>query len=113
MGNGSELVLQLALRQKPTAFSIHGNISNEEVITNAINAVRLFGHSQILVGSGYRWGLRAGGPDGDAERPLAKICEMIAAMQVKGEKIDVTTTPDKPEERAKTGFCRIDLHLKK
>ncbi len=106
---GQEITVRLALRQKPTAFGIKDDIE-PETIANALNAVRLAGHSQILIlGSDHNneWALI-----GD-ESHVTKICEMIKAMQVKNEKIEITVTPATPEERGKTGFCRIDLRLKK
>lgn len=110
MGTGQEITIQLALRQKPMAFGIRNHFESE-VIPDALNAVRLLGHSQILVlgscSAPSLWFL-------DTDEPIvAKTCEIIAAMQLKGEKIEITTTPNTPEERDKTGFCRIDLHLKK
>ncbi|MBU1146446.1 hypothetical protein KKD80_02785 [Patescibacteria group bacterium] len=114
MGNGQELVLQLALRQKPAAFGVRRDLQTE-VVADVLNAVRLSGHIQILI-----WGSCGYGMGGTVlwdseydERLVAKVCEMITAMQVKGEKIEITTTPNTPEERGRVGFCRIDLRLKK
>jgi len=104
MGNGPEIAIQLALLKKPVAFGVDGDSNIAEVTANALNAVRLFGHSQILAEGD--WGMAL-------DQFVGKIGEMVAAMQVKGEKIEITTTPDKPEERKKVGFCRIDLRLKK
>ncbi len=114
---GQKLVLQLALRQKPAAFGIRGTIE-PEVVTNALNAVRLFGRSQILIvggGQGGGWTHRKFDDNSESgdEPLLVKICEIIAAMQLEGEKIEVATTPNTPEEREEMGFCRIDLHLAK
>lgn len=124
MRNGPELVLQLALLQKPAAFSIQleGSTPAAELVVNALNAVRLFGHSQILAEGSVPVGWHNGGDD---DRNVAKICEMITAMQLEGEKIEITTTPEETEEdkrdhagieegtRERVGFCRIDLRLKK
>jgi hypothetical protein len=95
----------LALLKKPAAFGIDGDGNIAEVTVNALNAVRLFGHSQILA-EGEEW-------RGALDQFVDKIGEMVAAMQVKGEKIEITTTPDEPKERTRAGFCRIDLRLKK
>ncbi len=116
MRNGQELVIQLALLKKPAAFGLDGDSNVAETVTNALNAVRLFGHSQILVSGGadpgWRW--QKNNPSYCYDEDfLAKICEMILAMQVKGEKVEITTTPATPEERAKAGFCRVDLHLER
>jgi hypothetical protein len=111
---GQEITIQLALRQKPAAFGIEGKIE-PEVIPNALNAVRLFGHSQILV-EGYisSWRWQKNNPNSCKDEDLlVEVCERITAMQIKDEKIEITTTPATPEERKKAGFCRIDLHLKK
>lgn len=114
---GQELILQLALRLKPAAFGIKGLIE-PEVIPNALNAVRLTGHSQLLIlgreGCPEGWAWSKNNPScSHDEDLLAKVCEIIVAMQLKREKIEIWTTPDTPEERLKTGFCRIDLRLKK
>lgn len=90
MGNGPEIAIQLALRLKPAAFGIKGTI-DPEVITNALNAVRLFGHSQILVlgrnagcDVGRSWNER------DDERLLTHILVLISSMQVKDREIEAT-----------------------
>ena len=115
---GQEITIQLALQAKPAAFCIRrGNCETTEALVDALNAVRLFGHSQLFVDgvNGLDWHGGTGengSPKGD-DWFLAKICETIKVMQLKGEKIEITTTPTTPAERKKTGFCRIDLRLKK
>ncbi len=107
---GPEIAIQLALRQKLAAFGIRNHVE-PEVIPNALNAVRLLGHSQILVlGS-----CSASSPwSKTTDEPIVALtCRMITDMQLKGERIEITTTPDTSEEREKTGFRRIDLRLKK
>ena len=111
MGTGQEIVIQLTLKGKPTAFSVvHDDGSFlPEPVANGINAVRLFGHSQLFVTY-----------DRDSNtvvRAVEKVRKIVQAMQVEGEKIEVTTTPSIPStpegRRLNFHFCRVDLRLKK
>lgn len=113
MGNGLELTLQLALKQKPAAFSAtcpsRGIIP--EMLAGALNAARLYGHSQILdfcrsSCSSDQW-------DNVDEAELKTILDIIQGMQLKEGEIEFSVTPDSPEERSTGRFCRIDLRLKK
>lgn len=112
MRDRQEIATEVALRWRPAVFCVQHGCDRDrfmEVIADALNAVRLGGCSQILFSGGLvheEW-------NDDDNSSLARICKMITAMQTQDEKIEITTTPDKPEERAKAGFCRIDLRLKK
>ncbi|MFA5413810.1 MAG: hypothetical protein WC348_04750 [Patescibacteria group bacterium] len=111
---GQEITIQLASQGKPAVFCAcdeEGGIYGHAV-ADAINAVRLFGYSQLLIVGGGSEVNPQWSPCSD-EKSVARVREMIRVMQVKGEKIMLTITPAKPEEREQVGLCRIDLRLKK
>jgi hypothetical protein len=113
MGRGQEITIQLALHQKPAAFSAtdpsRGIIP--EALVEALNAVRLHGHSQILVFCNSscttdKW-------DHRDEVELATIIEIVEAMQLEDEEIESIIAPSSVEERSSSRFCCINLRLKK
>ncbi len=110
---GREITIQLALHQKPAAFSAtdpsRGIIP--EILVEALNAVRLHGHSQILVFCNSScttdtW-------DKNDEADLATVIAIVEAMQFEDEEIEIIVTPDSVEERRSGRFCCINLRLKK
>jgi len=111
---GQEITIQLALRAKPAAFSAtdpsRGIIP--EMLVEALNAVRIHGHSQILIFCNSTCTTDTWDKNND-EVDLATVIAIVEAMQFEDEEIEIVVTPGSVEERRGGRFCCINLRLKK